>query len=82
MYGALTSKQSNFFSFVFHKHSKEKNLRLNCVLDAMFLNFCKYLKELNEPAIDMMAREFMKTALPPMLTEGKFRTAEVYYFIF
>lgn len=26
---------------------------------------------MNESAVDMMAREFMKTALPPVLTKGK-----------
>ncbi|KAL3984786.1 Cupin family protein [Acanthocheilonema viteae] len=48
---------------------KVGTLKLNRFLDGMFSKFCKYIKELNEPAIDMMAREFMKTALPPVLTK-------------
>ncbi|CAG9535774.1 unnamed protein product [Cercopithifilaria johnstoni] len=48
---------------------KTGTMKLHRFLDSMFSNFCKYIKELNEPAIDMMAREFMKTALPPVLTE-------------
>ncbi|VDK85470.1 unnamed protein product [Litomosoides sigmodontis] len=48
---------------------KTGTVKLNGFLDAIFSNFCKYVMELNEPAIDMMAREFMRTALPPFLTE-------------
>ncbi|EFO28064.1 hypothetical protein LOAG_00418 [Loa loa] len=44
-------------------------VKLHRFLDAVFSNFCKYVKELYEPAVDMMAREFMKTALPPVLTK-------------
>uniref|UniRef100_A0A915Q011 Bifunctional lysine-specific demethylase and histidyl-hydroxylase n=1 Tax=Setaria digitata TaxID=48799 RepID=A0A915Q011_9BILA len=44
-------------------------VKFHRILDSMFVNFCNYVKELDESAIDMMAREFMKTALPPVLTQ-------------
>ncbi|VDO28304.1 unnamed protein product [Onchocerca flexuosa] len=44
-------------------------LKLDRFLDAIFSNFCNYIKGLIESAVDMMAREFMKTALPPLLTK-------------
>uniref|UniRef100_A0A8R1TVM9 Bifunctional lysine-specific demethylase and histidyl-hydroxylase n=1 Tax=Onchocerca volvulus TaxID=6282 RepID=A0A8R1TVM9_ONCVO len=44
-------------------------LKLDRFLNTIFSNFCNYIKGLIESAIDMMAREFMKTALPPMLTK-------------
>ncbi|MCP9259765.1 Bifunctional lysine-specific demethylase and histidyl-hydroxylase NO66 [Dirofilaria immitis] len=51
-------------------------LKLDRFIDAIFANFCNYIKGLIESAVDMMAREFMRTALPPMLTnEEKDMTA-------
>ncbi|VDM09846.1 unnamed protein product [Wuchereria bancrofti] len=48
---------------------KTGTVKLHRFLDNIFSNFCIYIKELSEPAVDMMAREFMKTALPPVLTK-------------
>ncbi|VDN83547.1 unnamed protein product [Brugia pahangi] len=48
---------------------KTGTIKLHRFLDSIFSNFCKYIKELSEPAVDMMAREFMRTALPPVLTK-------------
>uniref|UniRef100_A0A0R3RQS8 Bifunctional lysine-specific demethylase and histidyl-hydroxylase n=1 Tax=Elaeophora elaphi TaxID=1147741 RepID=A0A0R3RQS8_9BILA len=43
--------------------------KLHRFLDTICSNFCKYMKELSESAVDVMVREFMKTALPPVLTK-------------
>ncbi|VDN06892.1 unnamed protein product [Thelazia callipaeda] len=50
--------------------------------EAVSSNFCNFLKNLNETAVDIMAREFMRTALPPMLTTGNLASVVVQYFHF